>query len=233
MSPTTPTPPAAQPGHRPIQYLHADTRPAQPGRPALVVLAGIPGAGKSTTLRKLDRARLLDGAHVLDTDAARGWLQEHLRRAPYPLLRPLVHTAHWARVIVLIFTAPRPLVVHDTATRALSRAVLLRLARFARRPARLVWIETEPLLARQGQLARGRVLRQAAFAGHVRRISRCHPAAAAGPAWDQVQRTDRQGAAAAVLAAAGGLLLSPPANTAAVAANSDGLAGPGWISRHQ
>jgi hypothetical protein len=194
--------PPARPA-RPTADPAGDRTTRQGGRAALVVVAGIPGAGKSTALRQLVRAHLLDDAQVVDADAIRRWLAVRLPRVPYAVLRPLVHSTHWARIVVLTFADARPLVVHDTATRARSRAALLTLARLARRPARMLWIDTDPLLARQGQVARGRVLGQATFERHVRRVRRCHPVQAVDARWDLVERTDRSGAADAILATVG------------------------------
>lgn len=179
-------------------------------RGPLVVVAGIPGAGKSAALQKLRQDlpagsvshRSPDGDRVvLDSASVRLWLRSRLPQVPYPLLRPVVHTAHWARILILTLTQPRPLVIHETATRPLVRGALRALARCARRPVRLVWIEVPAPVALHGQIDRCRVIRPHAFARHLRRIEQEHPAIAARRTWDTVYVTDRDTAPAAILAA--------------------------------
>jgi hypothetical protein len=172
------------------------------GRGPLVVVAGLPGAGKSTALEELQVRGAASGLLVLDSASVRGWLQPRLARIPYPVLRPLVHTAHWVRILTLTLTERRPLVVHETATRPGSRRVLRALARCGRRPARLVWIDVPGGVALRGQVVRRRVIRPRAFVRHLRRVANTHPVADAGLTWDAVYSTGREGAPAAIIAAA-------------------------------
>lgn len=169
-----------------------------------MVVAGIPGAGKSTTLRGLSETDLPGGVRIVDSESVRRSLQSKLPGVPYLFLRPLVHTVHWVRIAVLAVAETRPLLIHETATRPVSRAALLAIARLGHRPARLVWIEVPPEIAQRGQLTRARVVRARAFRRHVRRINHRHPAEAAARNWDSVDRTDRAGARSAVIAAVSG-----------------------------
>lgn len=161
-------------------------------RGPLIVVAGLPGAGKTTALRAFLAAHPDSGAIVIDSDSVRHRVQSWLPAVPYRFLRPLVHTAHWARIIALALTGNRPLLIHETATRSISRAVLLRIARLARRPARMVWIDVDVGTARRGQLERHRAIRPGSFRRHVRRARRDDPSGEAACAWDSVARTDRE-----------------------------------------
>jgi predicted kinase len=165
------------------------------------VVAGLPGAGKSTALRKLQAHGLPGGFVVLDSGSVRAWLQPRLARIPYPALRPVVHAVHWVRILALTLTQRGPVVVHETATRPLSRRALRTLARCGRRPAHLVWIEVPAGVALRGQVDRCRVIRPDAFARHLLHVENAHPVDAAGGTWDAVYSTGRDGATVAIIAA--------------------------------
>lgn len=204
------------PGHCAVNILsqNANLRGSPAGRVLtsgpLVVVAGIPGAGKSTALEKF-MADLHAGSAsnrwpggdpvVLDSASVRRWLCSRLPQVPYPVLRPVVHTIYWVGVLALILTEPRPLVVHETATRPLARLALRVLARCGQRPARLVWIDALAQDALRGQIDRGRIIRPHAFARHLHRIEQAHPATTAQHTWDTVCITDRGDAPAAILTA--------------------------------
>jgi predicted kinase len=185
----------------------APTRRPLPYGP-LVVVAGIPGAGKSTALEAVAE-ELRDGTPtqrrpepvVLDSAEVRCWLRSRLPRLPYPVFRPVVHAVHWARIAALSLTEPRPLVIHETATRPLARQALWALARGRRRPVRLVWIDVPARAALLGQIDRCRVIRPHAFARHLHRVEREHPATATRRTWDAVRVTDRDNAPAAIITA--------------------------------
>lgn len=172
------------------------------GRGALVVVAGIPGAGKTTALREVAGEGSPPDLLVVDSDSVRRGLQARLPGVPYRVFRPVVHTVHWCRVAVLAFAVGGPLLVHETATRRASRAVLLRIARLADRPARLVWLDVDAATAWRGQVVRDRVIRSGSFHRHVRRVECLDPATGAGPGWDSVCRTDREHCVAAISRAA-------------------------------
>jgi predicted kinase len=185
-------------GQRPGQ---AAVSPAS--RTPIVVVAGIPGAGKTTALHNLSQTRSPSASRIIDSESVRRSLQTRLPGVPYSVLRPLVHTVHWAKITALAVTENRVLLIHETATRRLARATLLRIARLARRPARMVWIDVDAEIAREGQSARERVIRPASFRRHLRRVSQCDPAVAASHTWDIVYRTDRAGAVRAIIAVSG------------------------------
>jgi hypothetical protein len=165
------------------------------------VVAGLPGAGKSTALEHLSGRGPTAGLLVLDSASVRAWLQPRFARIPYPVLRPVVHAVHRVRILVSVLADRRPVVVHEPATRPGSRRVLRFLARCSGRPARLVWIEVPGDLALRGQVDRRRVVRRRAFGRHLRRVADCHPVADAGRTWDAVYAVGRDGAPAAIVAA--------------------------------
>jgi predicted kinase len=136
----------------------------------MVVLGGVPGAGKSTVLRAVRDLR--PGVGVLDPEQQQRRLAPHVRGVPYRVWRPLVHVLHHLAVLRALLAGPRdgrPLVVHDTATRAWGRAVACRLAAArGRRPVLLLLDVTEGS-ALAGQVERGRVVRRPAFERHWRR----------------------------------------------------------------
>lgn len=134
---------------------------------SIVVLAGIPGAGKSTLLRRLfnqpsDDVRILDSEHLRDR-----W-KPVLRAVPYAVWRPALHLAYYALVLRAIRT-PGPLVIHDCATKPLVRQLIGRAARFAQRPVHLIMLDVPADVARLGQQARARVVREGSMATHSRR----------------------------------------------------------------
>jgi predicted kinase len=174
------------------------------GRGPLVVVGGLPGAGKTCALDQLSARGARAGVVVLDSDGVRRAMRSRLSPVPYPLLRPVVHAVHRIRIAVSAVADRRPLVVHEPATRRRVRAALLVLARLTGRDARLVWVEVTPETALHGQVDRARVVRSRAFRCHLRSVSRHHPAHAASGAWEAVFVTDRVGAADAVLAAVHG-----------------------------
>jgi len=61
-----------------------------PDSAAVVVVAGLPGAGKTTLVASEPRA--------LDSDAHREACAPHLDRLPYAVWRPLVHARHWIAI---------------------------------------------------------------------------------------------------------------------------------------
>ncbi|GAA2100219.1 AAA family ATPase [Brevibacterium salitolerans] len=140
------------------------SRPATP----VVLLAGVPGAGKSRALRVIARAR--PEVRLADPDRMRLRLSRLAPALPYSAARPIVHTlAHLAVLTQLLRPSGTPLVIHDPGTRRWSRRLILRLAlRRGLLPAILcIDIGREEALA--GQHARGRVVRPAAFEAHWRR----------------------------------------------------------------
>lgn len=148
--------------------------PARAAAPDLVLLGGVPGAGKSTVLR---RVRRRPGVRVLDPDSHRAAVGRAVGAVvPYRAWRPVVHVLHAVAVLGALLRGPgradgAQLVVHEPGTRPRRTAALLRLAR-ARgwRPA-LVFVDAPREAALAGQHARGRVLDPRSFDGHWRRWS--------------------------------------------------------------
>ena len=111
---------------------------------AVVVVAGVPGAGKSTLIRRaVDRT----AAAVVDTDDER----ERGRGGR------LLYARHYVRIAAAVLGA-RPVVVHSRGTRAPARRAVALLARLRGRPAHLLLLDADRPAAEAGQRRRGRVL---------------------------------------------------------------------------
>ncbi|OZM71825.1 Zeta toxin [Amycolatopsis antarctica] len=144
----------------------------------LVVVAGLPGAGKSTLLRE---ARNLASATILDSDQVRDWFSATMPGwVRYRWYRPLVHLAHRGRIVLYAARRTGPVVAHEPATRASTRAMLVLIGLLTGRRRHLLWVSATPGEAEAGQRARGRQLAGRSFARHVRRAERVEPVVAAG-----------------------------------------------------
>lgn len=178
-------------------------RPTEPpdttGTPVLVVLGGVPGAGKSTVLRAVERLR--PDAEVLDPEQRQRRLAPHLQGVPYRVWRPLVHVLHHLDVLRSLLAGPRdgrPLLVHDTATRAWGRALASRLATAGGRRPVLVLLDVTEDSAVAGQVLRGRMVRRPAFERHWRRwtvlrsrLTRDRPSGDGPEGWSRVVLVSR------------------------------------------
>ncbi|HEU0088962.1 MAG TPA: AAA family ATPase [Pseudonocardiaceae bacterium] len=166
--------------------------PIKVGPRDLVLLAGLPGAGKSTLLAGL---RDTPTVTVRDSDQVRKLLLTRMPSwLPYRAYRPLVHVGHQLRVLLAVLGAPGPVLVHDPATRACTRAVLAALARLTGRPAVFVWLDVPALLALHGQRDRGRMVPARSFARHVARADLLRSELLAGtvpPGWQRAVLLDR------------------------------------------
>jgi predicted ABC-type ATPase len=133
----------------------------------VVLVGGVPGAGKSTVLARVASSPGLD---VLDPDDWRVCLRAVLPAAvPYAAYRPVVHVAHAIRMLVALLQGPVPgrtLLVHDPATRARRRLLFVRLARARGWEPVLVYLDVARPVAESGQIRRGRVVNPVSFAGH-------------------------------------------------------------------
>lgn len=178
---------------------------------SFVLVAGIPGAGKSRLLKRLRHGRAGPAPVVLDSEPVREWLRARLPAGtPYGVYRALVHLWHRLRLVVAMFALVGPVVVHLPATAAYTRAAVLVLAVLAFRRRYLVWVDSEPEQARRGQLGRGRVLPRRCFDRHARRGAAFAAELRGGrvPAgWHRVTLVDRRQAAHGLMLAR----VAPPA----------------------
>jgi hypothetical protein len=184
--------------HAPARDAPADPAVLRLPPAALVVVAGVPGAGKTTWLSRVDAP----GSLVLDPEPIRARLQRPLGRIPYRWWRPLVHAGHVLRVLAAL-PGPWGLLVHDTGTRGWRRRLLAGLARRCGRGAHLLLLDVTAEAALEGQRRRRRTLQRAAFASHWRSWRRLRvalgepgvvPAGLAVEGWASVRLLDRRAA---------------------------------------
>jgi hypothetical protein len=146
---------------------------------AVVVLAGIPGAGKSTFLRRVfagnSSVQVLDSAHIRER-----WMPV-LGVLPYALWRPLVHLVYYVTLLAAMRPGRGPLVIHDCATRPWARHLIGWRARHAGLPLHLILLDVPGDVARSGQWARGRVVRSTSMETHCRRWPHVVEKAASDP----------------------------------------------------
>lgn len=166
-------------------------------RRTLVVLAGLPGAGKSTVLHKLIAP---PGTVVLDSEQVRARLKALLPAAvPYRWYRPVVHALHRTRIAWFCFRADGRVIAHEPSTRATTRLMMVLFALITGRRRALVWLHVGPEEALAGQHARGRLIRSRSFQLHVHRAYRVHRALLSGQAprgWQDVRLFTRNDLAA-------------------------------------
>jgi GTPase SAR1 family protein len=144
---------------------------------AVVVVAGVPGAGKTTLIRRaVDR----EVARVVDTD-------DHRRER-------LLYVRHYLRIATAV-AGRRPAVIHSRGTHPMARRAIAALAALRRRPAHLVLIDADRAEAEAGQRARGRTVAAAEMDRQVARWRRLMARRPAGEGWASVVVLDRAGAA--------------------------------------
>ncbi|GAA4829039.1 ATP-binding protein [Saccharopolyspora rosea] len=162
-----------------VPRVAADSPPTvRVGRRSLVVLAGVPGAGKTTALAKL---RTDADVAVLDSEQVRGRLRRLLpARLRYRWYRPFVHLVHRSRIAWFCLSRGGPVLAHEPATRATTRGLLLAVAALTRRQRVLVWLHADPTEALAGQRVRGRLIRPRSFLRHAQRAERVHRRLRAG-----------------------------------------------------
>ena len=131
---------------------------------AAILVAGLPGAGKSTMLA---RAGVPEGATVLDTDPLRDAWAARVP-LPYALWRPLLHLAHYTRAWRALHR-PGPVLVAEPGTRRLARRAFARAARRGGHSVHLLAIDATAAEARAGQRDRRRTIGSASLARHARR----------------------------------------------------------------
>jgi hypothetical protein len=142
---------------------------------SLVLLAGLPGAGKSVLLGRLYPVRgdetepvVADGVRVIDSRQARNWWGRFLGPIPPRLRIPLVHLTHVWRIARALVRG-HSVLAH---TRGTWPHVLYGFGWLARRRGaglHLILLDVPPQVARAGQYARGRTVTATAFARHRRR----------------------------------------------------------------
>ena len=186
-------------------------RPGPHASARLVLLGGIPGAGKTTSLDRL-RSGSPD-IRTIDPERLRERIGARLGGAvPYRAYRGVVHGLNAVHVLAVLLRGPtptdRPLVLHDPATRPVRRWVTGRVARWRGWDPVLLFLDVAREDAVAGQQRRGRVVRAAPFEAHWRRWRRQRPrllelsrsGRPAGP-WSRVHVVDREHAAEALAAA--------------------------------
>lgn len=129
---------------------------------AILVVTGLPGAGKSTLMARCARTPLADSQTVRDRWAARlpDWVD-------YRFYRPLVRVQHYWRLRQAL-RADGPLVVHDSGAHRWVRAWLARTGGRQNRTVHLLVLSVDRDEALAGQAARGRWVTRYALARHVR-----------------------------------------------------------------
>jgi predicted kinase len=147
---------------------------------AVVVVAGVPGAGKTTLIRRaVDR----EVAHVVDTDDRR---EAGARR--------LLYFGHYARIVAAV-AARRSVVIHSRGTHPAARRAIARLAALRGRPAHLVLLDVERDEAESGQRARGRAVPPEEMDRQVARWRRLMARRPVDEGWASVIALDRAQAA--------------------------------------
>ncbi|WP_067544268.1 AAA family ATPase [Nocardia crassostreae] len=155
---------------------------------AAVIITGVPGAGKSTALKKLFGATADGfeppvspaGAMVLDSQHSRNSWHRRLGGVPYPLWLPIVHVTHYARIRRALREAAGPVVIHDCGTRQWVRRLVSAWAANTGRTLHLIMIDAPAEAALAGQVSRGREVGRLSFQWHVARWQRLVDLATAG-----------------------------------------------------
>jgi predicted ATPase len=164
---------------------------------AVVVVAGVPGAGKTTLIRRtVDPAAV----RVVDTEDRR----ERGERASY--------LGHYARIVGAV-AGRRPAVIHSRGTHAVARRAIAVLARLRGRPAHLVMIDAPRAAAEAGQRRRGRMVPEAEMERQVARWHRLMARVPPGEGWASVVVLDREQASTT----SGFEFIAPVTNRAAAA----------------
>ncbi|WP_460696224.1 AAA family ATPase [Nocardia thraciensis] len=144
-----------------------------------VIFTGVPGAGKSTALRRLfgDVGTAVaavehGGATLVDSQQSRNWWHLRLGWLPYALWLPIVHLTHYRRIRRALHGARTPVVVHDCGTRRWVRRLIASWAAQGGREVHIIMIDVAAEAAQAGQRARGRRVSRISFALHYSRWRR-------------------------------------------------------------
>ncbi|MFI8960704.1 AAA family ATPase [Streptomyces sp. NPDC053493] len=157
----------------------------------VVVVSGLPGAGKSTLMARAARGRAVDSQ-----DTRERWEARLPRFLPYALWRPFARIAHYAG-LRRVLRSGAGVIVHDCGTQSWVRGWLAREARRRGAALHLILLDVEPGTARAGQRSRGRGVSGYAFARHRRAVGRLVRTAEAGalpPGCASVTLLDRDAA---------------------------------------
>jgi len=151
----------------------------------VVLIAGIPGAGKTTLI---DRAARPSDWTVLDLDRFRRRLRPRLRRIPvfYPF---------YVLAIIVVIARDTHVVVEARGTYGWLRRLVTACARFRGRDAVIVLLDASSEDAIAGEVSRGRVAPSSVMRVNTTRWSRLLDAARSGKlateGWSQVLVLDR------------------------------------------
>jgi predicted kinase len=176
------------------------------GARRLVVVGGLPGSGKTTLLRRL-LAGAGPGVSGFDSEQVADRLREAGVHLPYRVLRPAVHVVHRWRVRRGLRGGVPVVLLTDPWTSPRRRRAVLRAARRAGRPVRLVLFDVPPDVAADGQAARGRAISAHAMRRHTDRWADLLGAVRRGDGVDSALVVDRQRADRLTL----GDVVGPPA----------------------
>lgn len=135
-------------------------------RRSLVLVAGLPGAGKTTLVRRLGDT---PGVHALDSEDVAGVLARV--PLPYRSVRPLVHLVHLLCLLLTLMTPAGCVLSSDPLTSSRRRAVFAAAAALTGRRMSVVLLHTAAQDARDGQRRRGRVLTEARMSRHEHRYA--------------------------------------------------------------
>ena len=147
---------------------------------AVVVIAGIPGAGKSTLIRRAVNPSVV---RIVDTDDQR---REGGRAS---------NVRHYARILRAV-RGSRPVVIHSRGTLGTLRRSITLAASLYGRPAHLILLDVPRAAAEAGQRRRGRHLSGRSMDREVARWERLLRRGVRGERWRSVRVLDRAGAAA-------------------------------------
>jgi len=146
---------------------------------AVVVVAGVPGAGKSTLIRRVvDRSAVA----VVDTDDQR----RDGGRASY--------ARHYGRILAAV-RGSRPVVIHSRGTVGTLRRAIATVAALHGRPAHLILLDASREEAEDGRRKRGRDVSRRRMAREVARWRRLRDRDLRREGWASVTVLDRATAA--------------------------------------
>ena len=148
---------------------------------AVLVVAGVPGAGKSTLIRRLVDPTAVE---IVDTDDQR----RDGGRASY--------ARHYGRILAAV-RGPRPVVIHSRGTVGTLRRAIAAFAALHGRPAHLILLDASWEEAEDGQRRRGRGVSRSRMTREVRRWRRLRGRSLRHEGWASVTQLDRATAAVA------------------------------------